>query len=62
MKGYQLTFFTQQNRHHRGKHVCDWLIDWGQARRLIGELILEIAPIGRTPHIWLETGLNLPSF
>ena len=39
--------------------VCDWLINWRQARRLIGELVLEVAPIGRAPHIRLEARLDL---
>lgn len=32
MQGYQLTFFTQQNRHHRGHALGDWLVQ--EARRL----------------------------
>lgn len=26
MNGYQITFFTQQNRRHRGKPLADWLV------------------------------------
>ena len=40
MKGYQLTFFTQQNRHHRGKHVCDWLIDSARELGVRGGTVL----------------------
>lgn len=32
MKGYQLTFFTQQNRMHDGRPLAEWLI--AEARRL----------------------------
>ncbi len=32
MNGYQLTFFTQQERRHRGKSLAHWLVD--QARTL----------------------------
>ena len=27
MNGYQITFFTQQDRRHHGKPVADWLIN-----------------------------------
>ena len=40
MKGYQLTFFTQQNCHHRGKHVCDWLIDSARELGVRGGTVL----------------------
>lgn len=26
MKGYQVTFFTQQDRHHAHKPVSEWLM------------------------------------
>lgn len=39
MNGYQITFFTQQNRRHRGKPVADWLI------HLAGELGLRGATL-----------------
>jgi PII-like signaling protein len=26
MNGYQITFFTQQDRRHRGKTLADWLV------------------------------------
>jgi PII-like signaling protein len=32
MKGYELTFFTQQNRFHRHRPLAVWLIE--EARRL----------------------------
>jgi len=27
MHGYQITFFTQQDRHHEGRPLADWLIE-----------------------------------
>ena len=32
MQGFQLTFFTQQDRRHAGKPLGEWLLD--EARRL----------------------------
>jgi PII-like signaling protein len=32
MQGFQLTFFTQQDRSHGGKPVAEWII--GEARKL----------------------------
>lgn len=32
MQGYQLTFFTQQDRHHGGLPLGEWLLQ--EARRL----------------------------
>lgn len=43
MKGYQLTFFTQQNRRHRGKRVCDWLIDCARALGVRGGTVIVAA-------------------
>ena len=31
MKGFQLTFFTQQGRRHQGKLVAEWLIETAKA-------------------------------
>ena len=39
MNGYQITFFTQQNRLHNGKPVAEWLI------HLAGELGLRGATL-----------------
>lgn len=33
MHGYQITFFTQQNRRHEGRPLADWLV---QAARDLG--------------------------
>ncbi|MBJ7554823.1 DUF190 domain-containing protein [Marinomonas spartinae] len=32
MKGYQITFFTQQSRHHKGQLVSEWILN--QAKEL----------------------------
>ncbi|MDR6377927.1 DUF190 domain-containing protein [Paraburkholderia caledonica] len=39
MNGYQITFFTQHDRRHRGKPVADWLV------HLAGELGLRGATV-----------------
>lgn len=39
MNGYQITFFTQQDRRHHGKPVADWLV------HLAGELGLHGATL-----------------
>lgn len=39
MNGYQITFFTQQDRRHAGKPVADWLV------HLVGELGLRGATL-----------------
>jgi uncharacterized protein len=39
MNGYQITFYTQQNRLHHGKTVADWLV------HLAGELGLRGATV-----------------
>jgi len=31
MKGFQLTFFTQQDRRHQGRRVAEWLIETAKA-------------------------------
>ena len=31
MQGYQLTFFTQQDRMHRGKSLAHWLVEEARA-------------------------------
>lgn len=40
MTGYQLTFFTQQNRRHRGQYICDWLINCARELGLRGGTVL----------------------
>ncbi|WP_027803504.1 DUF190 domain-containing protein [Paraburkholderia dilworthii] len=39
MNGYQITFFTQHDRRHRGKPLADWLVS------LAGELGLRGATV-----------------
>ncbi|WP_027214644.1 DUF190 domain-containing protein [Burkholderia sp. WSM2232] len=39
MNGYQITFFTQHDRRHRGKLLADWLVN------LAGELGLRGATV-----------------
>lgn len=36
MKGYQLTFFTQQNRRHRHMPLADWLLRTGKDQGAAG--------------------------
>lgn len=40
MNGYQITFFTQQNRRHRGKPVGDWLVQLAQELGLRGATLI----------------------
>lgn len=40
MNGYQITFFTQQNRRHRGKPVAEWLIALTRELHLQGATLL----------------------
>lgn len=49
MQGYQLTFFTQQDRSHRGKPLGAWLVE--EVRRLgIGGATLIAASEGFGQH------------
>lgn len=36
MNGYQITFFTQQDRRHRGKQIGDWLVQLARQMGLRG--------------------------
>jgi PII-like signaling protein len=40
MNGYQITFFTQQDRRHHGKPVADWLIHLARDMGLRGATIV----------------------
>ncbi len=40
MNGYQLTFFTLQDRRHKGKPVVDWLVHLAQELGLRGATVL----------------------
>jgi PII-like signaling protein len=36
MNGYQITFFTQQDRRHHGKQIGDWLVQLAKQMGLRG--------------------------
>jgi len=36
MNGYQITFFTELNRHHKGMQLADWLIKLAREMGLPG--------------------------
>lgn len=40
MKGYQITFFTQQDRRHHGKPIADWLLRLAKELHLHGATVL----------------------
>ena len=40
MNGYQITFFTQQNRRHHGKPLGDWLVHLAQEMGLRGATLI----------------------
>ncbi|NQD92609.1 DUF190 domain-containing protein [Pseudomonas sp. CrR25] len=40
MQGYQVTFFTQQNRRHAGKMLADWLVHLAQELHLRGATLM----------------------
>lgn len=40
MNGYQITFFTQQDRHHEGRPLADWLIESARALGVHGATAL----------------------
>lgn len=40
MQGYQITFFTQQNHHHMGKPLADWLVHLAQEMGLPGATLI----------------------
>ncbi len=43
MQGYQITFFTQQNRRHGSTPVCDWLLDVAKELALPGATVIGAA-------------------
>lgn len=43
MNGYQLTFFTQQDRKHTGKPLADWLIQLAKEMNLRGATLIPAA-------------------
>jgi PII-like signaling protein len=40
MKGYQITFFTQQDKRHHGKPVGDWLVQLAREMGLPGATLV----------------------
>lgn len=40
MNGYQITFFTQQNRRHHGKPLADWLLHLAKEMDLHGATLI----------------------
>jgi uncharacterized protein len=40
MNGYQITFFTQQDKRHQGKPVADWLVHLAQELKLSGATLI----------------------
>lgn len=40
MNGFQITFFTQQDRRHHGKLVAQWLMDQAKALDIHGATML----------------------
>jgi PII-like signaling protein len=40
MRGFQLTFFTQQNHRHRGKSLAHWLVEEAQAIGIHGATLI----------------------
>ena len=40
MNGYQITFFTQQDRRHHGKPLADWLVHLSREMGLRGATII----------------------
>jgi PII-like signaling protein len=43
MQGYQITFFTQQDRTHAGKPLCEWLIHLARELGLPGATLIAAA-------------------
>jgi PII-like signaling protein len=39
MQGYQISFFTQQNRRHEGKPLTDWLVSLAKEMGLPGATV-----------------------
>lgn len=40
MQGYQITFFTQQDKRHHGKPLADWLVHLAQELGLRGATLI----------------------
>ena len=52
MNGYQITFFTQQNRRHHGKQIGDWLVQLAKQMGLGGATMFSgVEGVGRHHRI-----------
>lgn len=52
MNGYQITFFTEQNRRHQGRPIGDWLIETAKEMRLHGATLqTAVEGFGRSGRI-----------
>lgn len=52
MQGYQVTFFTQQNRRHSGKMLADWLVQLAKEMHLRGAtLVSGVEGFGHTGRL-----------
>ncbi|PZP91209.1 MAG: hypothetical protein DI587_36150 [Variovorax paradoxus] len=52
MNGFQITFFTQQDREHHGKPIGEWLIELAKELHLHGAtLVAAAAGIGHSGRI-----------
>ncbi|HEX4243565.1 MAG TPA: DUF190 domain-containing protein [Steroidobacteraceae bacterium] len=52
MQGFQLAFFTQQDRRHSHKPICDWLLDLAKETGLHGATVLPGAKgFGHSGHL-----------
>ena len=52
MQGYQITFFTQQDRRHEGRHVADWLLEAARSLGIGGATVIAGAEgFGQHRHI-----------
>lgn len=40
MNGYQITFFTQQDRHHSGQSMAEWLVHLASELKLRGATLI----------------------
>jgi len=52
MQGFQITFFTQQNRYHNDRPIAEWLLETAQAMGIGGATVLVAAEgFGRDRHL-----------
>jgi len=55
MNGFQIKFYTQQDRKHDGKPVCEWLIELAQEMKLL-RATLKTATQGVGPSGRIQSG------